>query len=139
MKLVKKSRQKRNKHALYTVTGVVRHRSGRGTTLGYPTANLSLAHMMESAISVGIYAGYVEFNQQVYQAAIFVGAAETFGETEVQLEAYLLDFEGDMYNASITVELIQKIRDHKKFSSADALHTAITQDIIETRQCLQEL
>lgn len=93
---------------------------------------------MESDIPIGIYAGYVEFNQRVYEAAVFIGAAETFGETKVQLEAYLLDFEGDMYNASITVELIEKIRDHKKFSSANALHAAITQDIIDTRKCLQE-
>lgn len=134
MKLVKRPRQKRENNALYTVTGVVRHHSGRGTTLGYPTANLSF----ESDIPIGIYAGYVEFNQGVYEAAIFIGAAETFGETEVQLEAYLLDFEGDMYNASITVELIEKIRDHKKFSSANALQAAITQDIIDTRKCLQE-
>lgn len=95
--------------------------------------------MGEQNVPVGIYAGYVLVDDRTLEAAIFIGPAETFGETMVQAEAYILDFDEDIYGKEIKIQCIQKTRDHKKFASSEELVAAITQDIIDISLCLQEL
>ncbi len=115
------------------VTGVVEHGAGRGTGLGYPTANVRLSETLPT----GIYAGYVYYNAQRYPAAIFYGAAETFNDPVVQLEVHILDFSMNIYGKVITVEIHKKIRESKKYTSTEELIQAIEQDIKDTRICLQ--
>lgn len=124
----------KNVKHIYRCTGRVEHHSGRGTQLGYPTANIALT----ADIPHGVYAGFVLIAEQRYQAAVFCGVAEMFGETEPQLEAYILDFSGDLTNVEITIELVSKIRDNQKFSSQAHLVEQIKADIITIRACLQE-
>lgn len=124
---------------MYTVTGVVQAHRGRGTELGFPTVNLPL----DQAIEHGVYAGYVTWSDGDHNhrqaAAIFVGPAITFAETDIQVEAYLLDWSGDLSNTLITIELWQWIRGNQQFSSATALQNQINLDIKTITQCLQEL
>lgn len=114
-------------------SGVVEQGAGRGTVLGYPTANISVSEI----IPTGIYAGYVIYDTQCYPAAIFCGSAETFNDTVPKIEAYILDFSEDLYKKTITVELYKKIRDSKKFETTEQLVRAIEQDIKDIRICLQ--
>lgn len=114
-------------------SGVVEQGAGRGTGLGYPTANISVSQK----IPTGIYAGYVICNNQRHPAAIFCGSAETFNDVAPKIEAHILDFSENLYKKTIIIELYEKIRDSKKFETTEQLVRAIEQDIKAIRICLQ--
>lgn len=107
------------------ITGVVRKGKGRGRELGFPTANI----LLNRTVSEGVYASIVTIDKHTYKAASFVGRAKTFGENEIQLESYILDFNRDIYGTEITVKLIEKLRKSKKFPSVKSLITAIRKDV----------
>lgn len=110
-----------------TYSGIVQSRSGRGTTLGFPTVNIAISE----SVNFGIYAGYVQWNGQRYQAAIF-------SDTPHHIEAHILDFSGNIYNQPISIELHKKIRDAQTFATTAELIEAIRDDVVKTRQCLPE-
>ena len=119
---------------MFVVKGKIKSHRGRGTKLGYPTINLPLT----SDIKHGVYAGYVRYNCTPLPAAIFVGPALSFNETEPQVEAHLLDWSGDFLAQPVVIEAVSFIRDNKKFESAEALQQQIADDISRIRVCLQE-
>lgn len=98
-------------------SGIVKKHLGRGKTLGFPTANIEAPKEIED----GIYVGTVHCNTGAYDSIVFIGAAETFGETDKQAEVYILDFEGDLYDTIIEVELLEKIRESQKFNNSEEL------------------
>ena len=100
--------------------GIVKKNLGRGTKLGFPTANIDAPEGLEEGIFVGLVYGA--------PALIFVGAAKTFGETERKAEVYILDFSADIYGREIEVETIKKIRDNQKFESEAALVEQMKRD-----------
>jgi len=69
-----------------------------------------------------------------YPALTFIGKAITFGETKLQAESYLLGFSGDLYGKEITINLLQKIRDNKKFNSQEELVAQMQKDLIVARK-----
>jgi riboflavin kinase/FMN adenylyltransferase len=100
----------------------------RGGTLGYPTANLSVpAELLVPAY--GIYAG----SALGHRAAISIGVNPHYGGDERRIEPHLLDFEGDLYGRRLIVELWQRLREERAFSSEDELVAQITRDVEETR------
>ena len=100
----------------------------RGGTLGFPTANLSPgAHLLVPAF--GIYAGAALGTR----AAISVGVNPHYGGHERRIEAFLLDFEGDLYGQRLVVELWERLRDEQVFESEQALIDQIAQDVEATR------
>jgi riboflavin kinase/FMN adenylyltransferase len=110
------------------VDGVVVSGDQRGGTLGFPTANLRI----DPAVLVpayGIYAGAVRGRR----AAISIGVNPHYGGTERRVEAYLLDWEGDLYGQRLVVELWQRLRDERAFGSEEELVTQIARDVEETR------
>ena len=102
----------------------------RGRTLGFPTANISLTILLPS----GIYISTVRIQRVSYPAVSFVGNATTFGESEVFLESYILDFKRNIYGKWIKVRLLKKIRDNEKFSGAEALVLQMKQDVATARE-----
>lgn len=84
----------------------------------------------------GVYAGFVRTQQHRWPAALFVGAAITFGETERQAEAHLLDAEVDLTGV-VTFELTHFIRPNQRYADASALQAQMRLDLIQIRQCLQ--
>lgn len=116
----------------YLITGSVKPHRGRGRGLGVPTLNLEAP----DTVPDGVYAGVVSSGQQQFPAAIFVGAAITFEETERQVEAHLLNAAVDI-SGVITVELTHWIRDNQKFKDATALQQQMAADLITIQQCLQ--
>jgi riboflavin kinase/FMN adenylyltransferase len=112
-----------------TVTGVVVHGDHRGRELGYPTANIPLEGPT-SALPFGIYAGRV----LGHPAAVSVGVRPTFGDGLAPiLEAYLLDFDGDLYGQELTVELLEYLRPELRFDSLDSLVDQIAADVDQVR------
>jgi len=109
-----------------------------GRQLGWPTANV--AHGNELAMPVpGVYAGWAEGAFGRRMAAVSIGTNPTVSEgNPVTFEAYLLDFDADLYDTELTVGLVGHIRGTEKFSSLDALKSRIAEDVTETRRLLTE-
>lgn len=116
------------------VRGVVERGDERGRELGFPTANIRVpADVLLPA--PGIYAGWYDGARA---AAISVGRRPTFhdGGSPVVLEAYLLDFSGDLYGAPARVSFVARLRDEERYDSVDALVAQMTRDVEATRDAL---
>jgi riboflavin kinase / FMN adenylyltransferase len=100
----------------------------RGGTLGFPTANLQLAADL-LVPAFGIYAGAVGD----LRAAVSIGVNPHYGGTERRVEAYLLDWEGDLYGDRLVVELWRRLRDELAFESEAALIAQIAADVEQAR------
>jgi riboflavin kinase/FMN adenylyltransferase len=116
----------------HAVDGVVVSGAGRGRGLGYPTANLR-AFPRLLLPKVGIYAGRARTAQGVHVAAVSVGTNPTFGIEPLHIEAFLLDFDGDLVNQPVSVEFVQRLRDEERFDTPEALVDAIADDVRRTR------
>jgi riboflavin kinase/FMN adenylyltransferase len=109
--------------------GVVVSGDQRGGTLGFPTANLAVEpHLLVPAY--GIYAGAALGGR----AAISIGVNPHYGGSERRIEAFLLDFEGDLYGRKLRIELWNRLRDERAFETEDDLVRQIALDIEATRQ-----
>jgi riboflavin kinase/FMN adenylyltransferase len=118
----------------HELRGVVTTGDQRGRTIGFPTANLTVG--TEMAIPAdGIYAGwYVRPDGTRHQAAINVGRRPTFYEEgELLVEAYLMDFEGDLYGERARVQFASYLRPELKFDAVDALVDQMRLDVAEAR------
>jgi riboflavin kinase/FMN adenylyltransferase len=122
----------------WSLTGSVVRGKQLGRQLGWPTANV--AHGNELAMPVpGVYAGWAEGAFGRRMAAVSIGTNPTVSEgNPVTFEAYLLDFDADLYDTELTVGLVGHIRGTEKFSSLDALKARIAEDVTETRRLLTE-
>jgi riboflavin kinase/FMN adenylyltransferase len=99
----------------------------RGRTIGMPTANLDCRDQLVPAD--GVYAGRCRVGETVYAAAVSIGTMPTFGENQRQIEAYLLDFSGDLYGRVLRVELLDWVREQRKFGGVDALKARMAKDL----------
>jgi riboflavin kinase/FMN adenylyltransferase len=116
----------------FQVEGVVVAGDRRGKALGFPTANLDIA-AEQLLPPKGIYAGAA----LGHRAAISIGVNPHFGGTALRVEAYLLDFDGDLYGQRLVLELWQRLRDERAFASEAELIDAIAADVEATRQAVR--
>jgi riboflavin kinase/FMN adenylyltransferase len=119
----------------HTLSGVVVIGDQRGRTLGFPTANLAV----DSRLLLpgdGIYATWVIIDGTRRPAATSVGVRPTFGLTQRLVEVYVMDFSGDLYGKTISIEFVNKVRDQETFDSVDELVKQIDQDVIDSREVL---
>ena len=121
----------------WRVRGCVERGAGRGKGLGFPTVNLPLAQGQD--IAHGIYAVRVEHKGRRYHAAGYVGPRPTFGGGQPVLEAYLLDFAGDLYGEEIEVEFIEGLRADATFANGKALAAQMNEDCKRVRAALAKL
>jgi len=112
--------------------GVVVSGDARGGTLGFPTANLAVAPEL-AVPSHGIYAGAA----LGARAAVSIGTNPHYGGRERRVEAFLLDFEGDLYGRRLVVELWERLRDERAFASEEELVAAIAADVDATRRAVR--
>ncbi|MFB3738053.1 MAG: bifunctional riboflavin kinase/FAD synthetase [Candidatus Velamenicoccus archaeovorus] len=117
----------------YAVEGVVVSGAGRGHDLGFPTANLETSPRLLLP-ATGIYAGRAAGREGDHVAAVSVGTNPTFGVEPLHVEAFLLDFEGDLRDRPLTVEFWARLRDEERFGSADELVRAMEEDVRRTRR-----
>jgi riboflavin kinase/FMN adenylyltransferase len=123
----------------YSMSGEVIHGAKRGRTIGFPTANID--YPKGKAIpSNGIYACWACLGQEKFMAATNIGFNPTFTpERKIpSLEAYLLDFDRDIYGQELKLEFIASIREELKFDSVEALIQKIHEDVDATREILQK-
>ncbi|HEX2292606.1 MAG TPA: bifunctional riboflavin kinase/FMN adenylyltransferase [Gaiellaceae bacterium] len=116
------------------VEGTVVAGDARGGTLGFPTANLAApADLLVPAF--GIYAG----EALGHRAATSIGVNPHYGGEERRIEAFLLDYEGDLYGLRLVVELWEKLREERAFASEDQLVEQIGRDVEATRAAVRPL
>ena len=114
------------------VEGQVVHGDARGSLLGFPTANLRV-HPSMLVPGFGIYAG----SALGHRAAISIGTNPHYGGDERRVEAFLLDYEGDLYGEHLLVEVWQRLRDELAFSSEDELVAQIGRDVEAARAAVR--
>jgi len=116
----------------HELEGVVVTGDQRGGTLGYPTANLAVRpNLLVPAF--GIYAGQA----LGCRAALSIGVNPHYGGDERRIEAFLLDFEGDLYGRPLRLELWERLRDEQAFESEAALVRQIDEDVAQVRKALR--
>jgi riboflavin kinase / FMN adenylyltransferase len=134
----------------YRISGIVRQGDQRGRTLGFPTANLEKIPML--CPPPGVYCGRLASvqssqDQKIINAshgdvgsaigfpvAINIGPNPTFGVNKTKVEAHIIGFEGDIYGYEIAIELLDRIRDVRKFASKEELLAQLAMDIVRTKE-----
>jgi riboflavin kinase/FMN adenylyltransferase len=111
------------------VEGTVVLGDERGGTLGFPTANLAVEPQL-LVPAFGIYAGAALGRR----AAISIGTNPHYGGLERRIEAFLLDFEGNLYGRRVVVELWQRLREERAFVSEEELVAQIARDVDDVRR-----
>ncbi|MCH8898245.1 MAG: bifunctional riboflavin kinase/FAD synthetase [Chloroflexi bacterium] len=119
----------------FRLSGTVVKGDMRGRELGFPTANLSLPADIILP-GDGIYATWAVINGQRHPAATSIGTRPTFGLTERLVEVYVLDFDADLYDQTIGVEFVAKLRDQETFPDVEALVQQVNQDVADARTAL---
>ena len=119
----------------FAIEGAVVHGDKRGRVLGYPTANLELGRYQRPAY--GIYAVRVRLDDGAERVGVAsLGVRPTFDPPRELLEAYLFDFDGDLYGRTIEVALHHYLRGEEKFDSVDLLVEQMKRDEAEARRLL---
>jgi riboflavin kinase / FMN adenylyltransferase len=116
----------------FVLDGTVVRGAGRGTGLGWPTANLQTVPRLLLPGS-GIYAGRASVPGGERVAAINVGTNPTFGVEPLHVESYLLDFEGDLVGRPMAIEFWARLRDELRFDTTEELSRVIAEDVSRTR------
>lgn len=122
----------------YSVSGEVVHGKKRGRALGYPTANLDVP-AYKLIPKNGVYAGWAYLNGERHMAAINIGYSPTFGNDDVTVEAYLLDFDREIYGETLTLTFEKYLRPEMKFDGLDALIEQMGADVQAGREYLMAL
>ena len=112
----------------FTYVSKVINGDKRGRKLGFPTANLAISDY-RAMLPNGAYAVSVNFNNRDYCGIANIGDNPTFNVDKRRLEVYIHDFSGNLYGQEIAVSFIEKLRDEKKFASADELVSQLRQDL----------
>ena len=116
----------------YALGGEVVRGAGRGRTLGFPTANVRMD--LRLPLAPGVYVCRARVGPAEYRAVVNAGVRPTFGETELAVEAHLLDFSGDLYGQRIQLTFLRRLREERRFPSAEALREQIAADVATARR-----
>ncbi|MBA3011103.1 MAG: bifunctional riboflavin kinase/FAD synthetase [Proteobacteria bacterium] len=121
----------------YQIRGkVIRGRKRGGSQLGFPTANIKLHD--ELCPKVGVYAVKVETVKGAFQGVANIGFSPTFGDQMFTIEVHILDFDHDLYDTRIRINMVARLRDEKKFSSIGELSGQIRKDIEIAKEILEK-
>jgi riboflavin kinase/FMN adenylyltransferase len=121
----------------HSLSGVVVKGDQRGRSIGFPTANLAVWEELLLPAN-GVYGTYAWVGDRRYAAAANVGIRPTVNGRDRTVEAYLLDFDEDIYGQTLRLEFDMRIRPEKRFSSLDALREQIQKDVDQVRESLIE-
>ena len=117
----------------YSMSGPVEAGDRIGRTLGFPTANIGI-EPNKLVPALGAYAGRAKAPEGDFVAALSVGYRPTFGGTQLRVEAFLLDFEGDLYQQRLELRFIRYLHPDIKFATPDDLVKQLQKDVADTRR-----
>lgn len=106
-----------------------------GRVLGFPTANIALSDD-ELWPKLGVYATQVIYDDQIHNGVMNIGYNPTFDDRAVSAEVHIFDFSEDIYGQDIEVNMIERLRDEKKFSGPEELVSQIKKDIEKAKEVL---
>ena len=124
----------------YQMGGEVIHGAGRGKQINFPTANVDYPQE-KAAPPNGIYACWARLGEGRFMAATNIGLNPTFTPERIipSLEAYLLDFDRDIYGEVLTIEFVARLRDEIRYTTVEALIDQIYDDVNRTRAILSKI
>jgi len=112
----------------YSITGKVVHGDKIGRTLGFPTANLEV-EKYKLIPKDGVYLVKIHLQNEIHKGLLSIGTRPTVtNSNEKRVEVFIMDFDGEIYGEILTVELIQFIREDKKFGSIEELVEQMNKD-----------
>ena len=112
----------------FMLTGKVVHGDGLGKKINFPTANIQIKEPYKIIPKNGVYLAKTIFNSNIYFGMMNIGVRPTIGGKNKSLEIYFFNFKDNIYDKTISIEIINKIRDEEKFSSIDELKTQLKKD-----------
>ncbi len=119
----------------YTLAGPVVRGFERGRTIGFPTANISVA--ADRALpALGVYATRATVAGRELLGATNIGRRPTFDEGHISIETHLIDFEGDLYGERMEIAIVDRVRPEQAFSGAGELRAQIAEDVQHVRELL---
>jgi riboflavin kinase / FMN adenylyltransferase len=121
---------------LYSVSGQVIEGSQRGRTIGFPTLNLGPPPPRKLLPPEGVYAVRVQTPSGAVGGMMNLGPRPTFGDATVSLEAHLFDTSEDFYGAHVRIDFVMRLRETRKFASADQLSKQLRHDESDARRAL---
>ncbi|GAB3145770.1 bifunctional riboflavin kinase/FAD synthetase [Micromonospora sonneratiae] len=131
----------------HRLEGVVVRGDQRGRELGFPTANL-LCHRYAAVPADGVYAAWLirhgtrstrgrSGHQPVaLPAAVSIGSNPTFSGRERRVEAYVLDFDGDLYGERLALDFVARLREMRRYDAVEPLLAQMNEDVAQARQVL---
>ncbi len=118
----------------HRIRGVVGRGAGRGAGLGFPTVNLSGIDVLIPADGVYAARAWIDGRGPAWPAACNIGPNPTFGEHARKVEAHLIGFSGDLYDRSVELDFVQRLRSTRRFDGRDELLEQLRLDIDQARQ-----
>ena len=119
----------------FSLSGTIVEGDRRGRTIGFPTANLSVADDIAIPMK-GIYATWAVVEGRRIMAATCIGYRPTFGIHAMTIEAFILNFDEDIYGKPLRLEFVRRIRDEQTFSSVETLVEQMKLDVEQTQDIL---
>ena len=121
----------------HRLEGVVVRGDRRGRLLGFPTANL-LCHPYAAIPADGVYAAWLVRGKDADRmpAAVSIGTNPTFSGQDRRVEAYVLDFDGDLYGERLALDFVTRLREQRTYDGIEPLIAQIEADVEETRRVL---
>jgi riboflavin kinase/FMN adenylyltransferase len=128
--------------SFFSITGLVIDGSKIGREIGFPTANIQINDPFKLVPDIGVYAVMVEISENIVKKGMMnIGVRPTLEDqkNKITLEVHIIDFQADLYNKSLKIKFVEKIRDEKKFKNLDELKTQLEKDRIKSIQILSKL
>lgn len=102
--------------------------AGRGTEMGFPTANLDIGP--EHALPMdGVYATWAGIGIEIFPSMTNIGTNPTFGDNRRAVEVYIVDYRGDLYGQELQLEFVERLREERRFDSVEELKKQVTEDV----------
>ncbi|HEU4422256.1 MAG TPA: riboflavin kinase, partial [Pilimelia sp.] len=122
----------------HRLEGIVVRGDQRGREIGFPTANLRCGRYA-AVPADGVYAAWLvrrRSGEPPVQAAVSIGTNPTFSGRERRVEAYALDFDGDLYGEQVALDFVSHLREMRRYDGVEPLIAQIRQDVEQTREAL---
>lgn len=121
----------------FSLSGQVVHGDKRGRNLGFPTTNLDI-NPEQALPSDGVYITVAYIDHEPLPSITNIGIRPTFGGGKRSVETYLLDYEGDLHERRLKIDLLYKLRDEKHFNTTEELKDQIRKDVEQARTILDK-
>lgn len=120
----------------YILNGAVVHGEKRGSTIGFPTANIHTDQAKKIIPKIGVYAVWIRVDQTYHPGMMNVGKRPTFDGMGLTMEVHIFDFDKDIYGKEVQVQFVKRLRDEKKFSGIEELKAQLKKDKAKAKKIL---